>query len=183
MLEVKMRTREMAINIRKEYAKKKKEKIEMGNLFVANSVTLATRVRTDILKAIGTKCSNAEFEMFVVGFTSRPVLQVKRKDGSGQSALTFADAVAKFGRLMSRGDLQQAYGRAGTSFAGQMQQNFVVLHDRDGGMAVQRPESRGVPAQTMGGGKKRQLESPTPAPAKKIYGKTQGKKDEPKKKK
>ena len=183
MLEVKMRTREMAINIRKEYAKKKKEKIEMGNLFVANSVTLATRVRTDILKAIGTKCSNAEFEMFVVGFTSRPVLQMKRKDGSGQSALTFADAVAKFGRLMSRGDLQQAYGRAGTSFAGQMQQNFVVLHDRDGGMAVQRPESRGVPAQTMGGGKKRQLESPTPAPAKKIYGKTQGKKDEPKKKK
>jgi hypothetical protein len=183
MLEVKMRTREMAINIRKEYAKKKKEKIEMGNLFVANSVTLATRVRTDILKAIGTKCSNAEFEMFVVGFTSRPVLQVKRKDGSGQSALTFADAVAKFGRLMSRGDLQQAYGRAGTSFAGQMQQNFVVLHDRDGGMAVQRPESRGVPAQIMGGGKKRQLESPTPAPAKRTYGKNQGKKDVPEKKK
>ena len=183
MLEVKMRTREMAINIRKEYAKKKKDKIEMGNLFVANSVTLATRVRTDILKAIGTKCSNAEFEMFVVGFTSRPVLQVKRKDGSGQSALTFADAVAKFGRLMSRGDLQQAYGRAGTSFAGQMQQNFVVLHDRDGGMAVQRPESRGVPAQIMGGEKKRQLNSPNPAPAKRTYGKKQGKKDGPEKKK
>ena len=119
----------------------------------------------------------------MIGFTSRPVLQMKRKDGSGQSALTFADAVAKFGRLMSRGDLQQAYGRAGTSFAGQMQQNFVVLHDRDGGMAVQRPESRGVPAQTMGGGKKRQLESPTPAPAKRTYGKKQGKKDVPEKKK
>ena len=62
--------------------------------------------------------------------------------------------VWKFGRLISRGDLQQAYGRAGTSFAGQMQQNFVVLHDRDGGMAVQRPVSRGVPAQSMGGEKK-----------------------------
>ena len=97
MVETQMKTREAAIAVRKEYAKKKKAKVDMGNLFVANSVTLATRVRTDILKAIGNKCSNGETDMFVVSFTSRPILQVKKKDGSGQYALTFADAVARFG--------------------------------------------------------------------------------------
>ena len=50
---------------------------------------------------------------------------------------------------MTRGDLQVAYGRAGTSFNGQLQQNFVVLHDKGG---VQKP---GVTGPTMGGGKKR----------------------------
>ena len=43
MCEVTMKEREMAIKIRKEYAKK--DKVDLGKLFVANSVTLATRVR------------------------------------------------------------------------------------------------------------------------------------------
>ena len=41
--------------------------------------------------------------------------------------------MAKFGESLSRGELQAAYGRAGNSFAGQLQQNFVVLHDKGEG--------------------------------------------------
>ena len=149
MCEVRMKERDMSIAIRKEFAQKKKDKADLGRLFVANSVTLATRVRTDILKAIGQKCSNGKEDFFVVGFTSRPVLQIRQKDGSGQHALTFVDAITRFGGKMTRGDLQVAYGRAGTSFNGQLQQNFVVLHDKGG---VQKP---GVTGPTMGGGKKR----------------------------
>ena len=149
MCEVRMKERDMSIAIRKEFAQKKKDKADLGRLFVANSVTLATRVRTDILKAIGQKCSNGKEDFFVVGFTSRPVLQIRQKDGSGQHALTFVDAITRFGGKMTRGDLQVAYGRAGTSFNGQLQQNFVVLHDKGG---VQKPGVTGPP---MGGGKKR----------------------------
>ena len=129
MCEVKMKDRDVAIAIRKEYAQKKKDKVEMGKLFVANSVTLATRVRSDILRAMALKCSNDMEDFFVVGFTSRPVLTVRRKDKSGQFALTFADAISRFGERLTRGDLRVAYGRAGESFTGQLQQNFVLLHD------------------------------------------------------
>ena len=166
MVETQMKTRESAISIRKEYAKKRKEKVDMGNLFVANSVTLATRVRTDILKAIGTKCSNGEVDMFVVSFTSRPVLQIKKKDGSGQHAMTFVDAVARLGKGLSRGDLQTAYARAGSSFEGQLQQNFVVLHDKEGRMAVQKPGGSGGAGARVGGGTKRTLNGTGQASAK-----------------
>ena len=149
MCEVRMKERDMAIAIRKEFAQKKKDKVDLGKLFVANSVTLATRVRTDILKAIAQKCSNDKEEFFVVGFTSRPVLQIKRKDGPGQFALTFADAISRYGGKLTRGDLQVAYGRAGASFDGQLQQNFVVLHDKGG------VKKNGATGPTMGGGKKR----------------------------
>ena len=83
---------------------------------MANCVTLATCVKSDILRAVGQKCSKEHEEMFVIGFTSHPVLQIMPKDGSGQYALTFVDAVAKFGS--TRGYLHMAYGRAGTSFNG-----------------------------------------------------------------
>jgi hypothetical protein len=96
-------------------------------------VTLATRVRTDVLKAIAQKMSNDTEDFFVMGFTSRPVLTVKRKDSGSQYALTYADAVSKFGAKLTRGDLQVAYGRAGDSFAGMLQQIFVVLHDKTEG--------------------------------------------------
>ena len=149
MCEVRMKDRDMAIAIRKEFAQKKKDKVDLGKLFVANSVTLATRVRTDILKAIAQRCSNGSEDFFVVGYASRPVLQIRRKDGSGQHALTFVDAITRFGGKLTRGDLQVAYGRAGTSFSGQLQQNFVVLHDKGG------VKKTGVAGPTMGGGKKR----------------------------
>ena len=124
--------------------------MDLGKLFVANRVTIATRVRSDILRAIAHKCSNEKEEMCVIGFTSRPVLQTRRRDNSGQFAMTFTDTVAKFGARLTKGSLEVAYGRAGESFNGQLQQNFVVLHD---GVGVKRAAAAAGP--TMGRGMKR----------------------------
>ena len=162
MFEVRMKDRDLAVKIRKDFSACMRDKAQMqadgfGRMFVANSVTLATRVRTDILKVIAKKCSNDREDFFVVGFTSRPVLSVRRKDTLSQYALTFADAVAKFGGNLSRGELQVAYGRAGESFAGQLQQNFVVLHDKGEANGKMRAAHKGGSGPAMGGGRKRGL--------------------------
>jgi hypothetical protein len=46
-------------------------------------------------------------------------------------SFSFVDSVTKFGKVLTFEDLETAYGRAGTSFNGQLQQNFVVLNERD----------------------------------------------------
>ena len=66
--------------------------------------------------------------MYTIGFNSRPVLQVKWKDKSGQFAMTFADAIGKFGARLSKADLQVACDRAAESFNGQLQQNFNLIN-------------------------------------------------------
>ena len=128
--EVKFREREVALKVRKEFGKMRKEKRYEGRIFISNCVTLGTRVRTEILKAIARKCSSPSEDMYVHGFTSRPVLQVKPKNGGAQLALTFVDAIVRYGRKVREADLTLAYERAGTSFAGQMGQNFIVLTDK-----------------------------------------------------
>ena len=130
MCEVKMKDKEIAQKIRREFGKLRKEGKLTGRLFISNSVTLATRVRLEILRAVAKKCSNKNEDMYCMGFTSRPVLQVKRKDGSGQSALTFVDAISKYGNKVREADLTLAYERAGLTFRGQMAQNFVVMTDK-----------------------------------------------------
>jgi hypothetical protein len=46
-------------------------------------------------------------------------------------SFTFIDSISRFGRQLTKEDLETAYGRAGRSFNGQLQQNFVVLNERD----------------------------------------------------
>jgi hypothetical protein len=106
------------------------------SLFVSNSVSLATRVHVDILKAIARKLTNTQDLAYVAGFTSRPMLHI-RKAGPPSPNLkplmsyTFIDTVSKFGHLVRADDLEAAYGRAGRTFNGQLQQNFVVLNEQD----------------------------------------------------
>ena len=152
--EVKMKEKGWAEKIRKEFGRLRKEgKTVKGGVFIANSVTLATRVRLEVLRAIAKECSNGEFDMHVMGFTSRPVLQVKRKDGGGQFVLTFVDAIVRYRGRVGDSDLRLAYERAGMSFKGQMQQNFVVLNERgvrEGGWAAR---GRGGAGQPQGQGR------------------------------
>ena len=163
MCEVRMKDKVLALAIRKEFAKKRRSDVSqaqagVAKLFIANSVTLATRVRSDILWAIAKRCSNDNEDFFVVGFVSRPVLQIRRKDGHGQFALTFVDAISKFGSGLTRGELQVAYGRAGESFSGQLQQNFVVLHENGGAQ-----NGAGGAGPTIGTGRKRGRDEMTSA--------------------
>ena len=60
----------------------------------------------------------------------RPLLQIKPKDGGQMTTLTFVGAIARMRKRMTEADFGFAFGRAGISFKGQMQQNFVVLHKK-----------------------------------------------------
>ncbi len=42
---------------------------------------------------------------------------------------TFVDATAKFGHLLKQVELGEAYRRAGNSFKGQMEQQFIILRE------------------------------------------------------
>jgi hypothetical protein len=92
-------------------------------------VTLGTRERVDILKAIAEHHSNDKESMPVSAFVSRPVLQVRSRDG-GITIVTFnfSDALARYGANLIKKELTEAYKRAGPAFKGQLQQNFVVLN-------------------------------------------------------
>jgi hypothetical protein len=56
-------------------------------------------------------------------------LPLLRRDVKPHKSYTFVDAVENFGHLIFRSDLDSAYNRAGNAFKGQLQQNFIVLHD------------------------------------------------------
>ena len=153
MAEVKMESRAVAHEIRKKFAERKRGGEDYGRLFIANSVSLGTRVRIDILKAIAKKHNNEKQDFHVAAFSSRPVLQVREKGVEKKPmVLTFIDAVTRYGRGMMEDDLVEAYRRAGRSFQGQLQQNFVVLRDRSNAQAV---DGRGPSSSTP---RKRQRE-------------------------
>ena len=130
LAEVRMDSAVLAGSIRKQFATKKRGGHDFGKIYMANSTTLGTRVRVEILKAMA-KCFATEREvMYVSAFSSRPLLHVKPKEaGTRQMAFTFADAVSRYGERLRQSDLGEAYRRAGNSFNGQLQQNFVVLYD------------------------------------------------------
>ena len=91
-------------------------------------MTLATRVRVDILKAIAKKYTNEKESLSVSAFISRPVIHVRSKDGGSRlGVFNFSDSLVRFGANLTPTDLEEAYKRAGSAFKGQLQQNFVVL--------------------------------------------------------
>ncbi len=134
LAEVRMKDKETAIRLRKKFATQKKAGQDFGRTQITNSVTLATRVRIDILKAMAKKFSTDQEDLYVYGYTSRPVLHVRPKKGNKRPMwLTFSDALIRFGSGLGVGDLGDAYQRAGVAFKGQLQQNFVVLHEAGAG--------------------------------------------------
>jgi hypothetical protein len=167
MLEVRLERTEHALAIRKAYADKKKNKKlspHLESLFISNSVSLATRVRVDIMKAVARKVSNAQDLAYVAGFTSRPMMHIRKAGPPSPSmkplkSFSFIDTITRFGHLVDVEDLETAYGRAGNSFNGQLQQNFVVLNERDqaslrsvSGRAASASTSRGTGASRGRGG-------------------------------
>ncbi len=108
---------------------------DFANLYFSNSVTQATRVRIEILKAIAKRLTTETETAHVQGFLSRPVLHYNVAEdaasvasGTGRS-YSFIDAVTRFGDLLQDVDLTAAYKRAGGTFRGAMEQYFVVLRE------------------------------------------------------
>jgi hypothetical protein len=165
MVEVKLDSVKSAADIRKAFAEKKKDKADLGRIFIANSVTLATRVRVDILKAISRKLTNKDSSAHAVPFISRPVMHVRSTDTSEvwttPKTYSFIEAVTRFGHLVRQVELGEAYRRAGNSFKGQLEQHFIVLREMtDPGQPKQQPHQapRRGGGPRVPGGKKRPRE-------------------------
>ncbi len=141
MVEAKLDKPEFAIAIRKAFADKKKKNLlrpELSQLFLSNSVNLATRVRIDILKALSKKVAGKDEIAYVAGFTSKPMLHIRRSGAPLSTtkplrSFSFIEAITRYGDSVELGELETAYGRAGRSFNGQLQQNFVILNEFDQG--------------------------------------------------
>ena len=142
MAEVRFTSSECAKKARQLFVAKLKGGADLGRVHMANSVCLATRVRVDVLKAFAKQFSNPEGEqMYVAAYSSRPVLHIKSGEGQRPYALTFADAVARFGGEVAQGGLDEAYKRAGRAFNGQLEQHFVVLKDKEGSLPTRPARS------------------------------------------
>ena len=134
LAEVRMKDKATAIRLRKKFAIQKKAGHDFGRAQIMNCVTLATRVRIDILKAMAKKFTTDQEDLFVYGYASRPVLHVRPKGGNKRPMwLSFSDSLTRFGSGLGESDLGEAYRRAGIAFRGQLQQNFVVLHESGAG--------------------------------------------------
>ena len=131
MAEVKIDSREHALKIRNTFVAKKKAGEDFGRIHIANSVSLATRVRVDILRAFAKQFGvEGVEEMYVMAYISRPILHIRDVSGSRMlTTLTFADAVTRFRKMVKEEFLGEAYRRAGNSFKGQLEQHFVVLKE------------------------------------------------------
>jgi len=159
MIEVKLDKAESAIAIRKAFAERRKKKdlgAELDSLFLTNCVNLATRVRVDVMKAIARRLTNGADLAYVAGFTSRPMLHIRAAGAPVANtrplrSYTYIDSVSRFGRQLTKEDLETAYGRAGRSFNGQLQQNFVVLNENDQDL-LQPAISRGASGASGSGG-------------------------------
>ena len=163
LAEVRMTSKEVAIRLRKLFAQKKKAGKDFGRIYVSNCVTLATRVRIDILKAMAKKFTSDREDIHVIGYSSRPVLHVKPKiDDQKQRWLSFSDALVRYGAGLEESDLGDAYRKSGLAFKGQLEQNFVVLHDNLHHGRMEKPKnvliSNVADETTMGSPRKRQRE-------------------------
>jgi hypothetical protein len=83
------------------------------------------------MKAIAQKVTSQNVKAYVVGFISRPVMHVKKLSAGSQKTFTFVDSIMNYGNLIRPADLSAAYKRAGSSFDGQLQQNFVLMTEAE----------------------------------------------------
>lgn len=99
-----------------------------GSMYFHSVLTLATRVRIEVLKAIAKEMKCPEQSAYAPDFGPRPILVVQPTGKPTYSEL-YIDAVEKFGHMVNTEKLIHAYRRAGTTFKGQMQQTFWILED------------------------------------------------------
>jgi len=115
----------------------KQEDSRFVGLFIANSVTLATRVRIEILKALAKLLTTESEDAYVQSFSSRPMLHYQSKEhirrplpGTNRS-YSFVEAVGRWGDRLTTVQLLPAYRRARPAFIGCLEQYFVVLKESE----------------------------------------------------
>jgi len=144
MLEFRIDEVEKAREVRKAFAiRRAANDLPAGyeKVQVTTVITLATKVRFEIMKAIARRIESDSETAYVPTFLPRPILHIKAKSDRSSSeprgrdprkhlsSLTFADSIMQYGGLISGSDLEPAYKKAAGNFRGQMRQHFVVLED------------------------------------------------------
>jgi hypothetical protein len=115
----------------------KVENSRFESLFVANSVTLTTRVRIEILKAVAKLLTTETEVAYVQSFTSRPMLHYQTREGvrhqlpDANRSYSFVEAVGRWGDRLTTVMLLPAYKRARPAFIGCLEQYFVVLKESE----------------------------------------------------
>ena len=139
MLEFRLDSVAKARDVRKAFAVKRSADnlpAGMDKVQVSTVITLATKVRIEIMKAIAKKIESHKESAYVPGFLPRPILQIKSKTGGPEgrggkfiNSLTFAESIQQYGGLVDVNDLTPAYKKAGQNFRGTMRQHFAVLEE------------------------------------------------------
>lgn len=122
-------------SFKKEAFKKVKEdKDKYGEISFHPKMTLASRVRVEILRAISRKIISPTLAGYCPIYNPRPILHVgPMVDGrvDKRETLTYVDAVLRFRHLLTINDLSFAYQRVSKGFPGCLRQTFIVLNDDD----------------------------------------------------
>lgn len=116
------------------HKKVKEDATVWGDIGFHPKLTLASRVRVEILRAITRKVLSPTQSAYCPIYNPRPILhvgplvegKVKREE-----TLTFVDAVLRFRHLLTINDLHFAYQRLGLGFHNVLRQMFIVLNDDD----------------------------------------------------
>ena len=129
--EVKFNTKEAADTIRKRFVEGKKAGKVTGCLYITSCVTLATRVRVEIMWGMANQYATSKGQMYVSAHDSTPKLHVKQAGTLRDSyALNFGEALLRYGKDLTIDHLESAYRRAGQSFGRLLEEYFVVLSDK-----------------------------------------------------
>ncbi len=160
-MEFRLESVELAREIRKIFAIEraaKQIKPELADLQVMTMVTLATRIRMNIMKSIAKRIETSTESAYVPNFLSRPIMHIKKKTKEGELArsgnfvitLTFVESVCLHGRALKRGDLDTAQQKARGHFRGTMRQHFLLLEEAEDGAGTS--STMWVARTNLGGG-------------------------------
>lgn len=116
------------------FKKVKEDPATYGELGIHPRLTLASRVRVEILRAISKKLTAPNASGYCPIYGTRPILHVgPAENGRVQptETLTFVDAVLRYRHLLTINDLHFAYQRVGNGFKDALRQTFMVLNEDD----------------------------------------------------
>ena len=133
VIEAKFQDEKQAKLFRAAFVKKQKELTEKIN--VKPVVRISTRVRVELMHSIANlyqRWDTTVVKALCLQYLPKPVIKIVRKNASGAEVsrtMTFIEAVCwvKVEGLLKSLDMRSAYARAGASFRGTLNQNFVLM--------------------------------------------------------
>ncbi len=123
VFQIDLKVQSLAIKFRAEGARLSRAKhAGFANLYFNPSITLATRVRIEVLKALSSRVTNSKQVSYCVFNGPRPKLSTGPAIGypGRRTSLNYAPAIKKYGYLLEDQFLEKAYARAQMFFSGKL---------------------------------------------------------------